>query len=53
MLWKTQVDGATGGGLITYAIDGIQRVAIVAGTNSPIWPVDHKTAKIVVFALGK
>jgi alcohol dehydrogenase (cytochrome c) len=52
VLWKTQVDGATGGGVITYSIDGIQRVAFVAGTNSPIWPVDKKTAKIVVFALG-
>jgi alcohol dehydrogenase (cytochrome c) len=53
VLWTTQVDGATGGGIITYAIDGIQRVAFVAGTNSPVWPVGKKSAKIVVFALGK
>ncbi len=53
VLWKAQVDGATGGGVITYAINGIQRVAFVAGTNSPIWPVEKKTAKIVVFALSK
>ena len=39
--------------VITYAIDGIQRVAFVAGTNSPIWPVEKKTAKMMVFALGK
>jgi alcohol dehydrogenase (cytochrome c) len=52
VLWQTHVDGAAGGGVITYAIDGVQRVAFVAGTNSPIWPVDRKTAKIVVFALG-
>lgn len=51
VLWQSQVDGATGGGVITYAIDGVQRVAFVAGTNSPIWPVDKKTAKVVVFAL--
>lgn len=53
VLWTTHVDGATGGGVITYAIDGIQRVAFVAGTNSPIWPVDKKTAKIVVYTLAQ
>jgi outer membrane protein assembly factor BamB len=53
VLWRAQVDGATGGGLISYAIDGVQRIAIVAGTNSPIWPVAKKTAKIVVYALGE
>jgi alcohol dehydrogenase (cytochrome c) len=53
VLWQAQLDGAAGGGVISYAIDGRQRVAFVAGTNSPIWPVDRKTAKIVVFALGE
>jgi len=52
VLWRAQVDGAAGGGVITYAIDGIQRVAFVAGMNSPIWPVDKKSAKVVVYALG-
>jgi outer membrane protein assembly factor BamB len=53
VLWQAQVDGATGGGVITYAIDGIQRVAFVAGMNSPIWPVKQKNAKVVIYALGK
>jgi hypothetical protein len=39
--------------VITYAIDGTQRVAFVAGTNSPIWPVEKKTAKVVVYELGE
>jgi PQQ-dependent dehydrogenase (methanol/ethanol family) len=52
LLWRTTLDGAAGGGVISYAIDGTQRVAFVAGTNSPIWPVEKKTAKIVVFELG-
>jgi alcohol dehydrogenase (cytochrome c) len=52
ILWQAKLDGAAGGGVISYANDGVQRVAFVAGTNSPIWPVDRKTAKIVVFALG-
>jgi hypothetical protein len=50
---NTQVGGATGGGVITYAINGIQRVVFFAGTHSPIWPVEKKTAKIVLFALSK
>lgn len=53
VLWQTQVDGATGGGLISYSVGGVQRIAIVAGTNSPIWPVEKKTSKIVVYALRK
>ena len=53
VLWQAKLDGAAGGGVISYAIDGVQRVAFVAGTNSPIWPVDRQTAKIVVFALGE
>jgi alcohol dehydrogenase (cytochrome c) len=51
ILWQTGLDGAAGGGIITYTIRGRQRVAFVAGTNSPIWPVEHRTAKIVVFGL--
>jgi hypothetical protein len=35
--------------VITYEVDGRQWVAFVAGTNSPIWPVEKKSAKIVVF----
>lgn len=49
ILWQATLNGAPGGGIITYLVDGQQRVAFVAGTNSPIWPVDKKTAKIVVF----
>lgn len=51
VLWRTALDGAAGGGIITYAIDGVQRVAFVAGTNSPIWPVTKAAAKIQIFSL--
>lgn len=49
ILWRTKLDGAAGGGVVTYAIEGRQRVAFVVGTNSPIWPVEKVTARIVVF----
>ena len=51
VLWRTSLDGAAGGGVITYANGGRQYVAFAAGTNSPIWPVEKKSAKIVVFGL--
>lgn len=51
MLWRSPLEGAAGGGVITYSVNGAQRVAFAVGTNSPIWPVDKKSAKIVVFGL--
>ena len=51
-LWRARLEGAAGGGVITYMVGGQQYVAFVAGTNSPIWPVDKKTAKVVVYGLA-
>ncbi|HTO53884.1 MAG TPA: PQQ-binding-like beta-propeller repeat protein [Myxococcota bacterium] len=50
-LWSTKLDGAPGGGVISYLAGSQQRIAVVSGTNSPIWPVPEATAKIVVFGL--
>jgi alcohol dehydrogenase (cytochrome c) len=51
-LWTTKLDGAPGGGLITYMVGGHQRVAIVSGTNSPVFDLALKgSAKIVIFGL--
>lgn len=51
-LWHVQLDGAPGGGLITYLVEGHQRVAIVSGTNSPVFDLAPKgNAKIVIFGL--
>jgi alcohol dehydrogenase (cytochrome c) len=51
VLWQTELAGAAGGGVISYLADGKQRVAFVAGTRSPIFPVATASAKIVVFGL--
>jgi alcohol dehydrogenase (cytochrome c) len=51
VLWQTELEGAAGGGVISYMVDGKQRVAFVAGTRSPIFPVATASAKIVVFGL--
>jgi alcohol dehydrogenase (cytochrome c) len=50
-LWKHKVAGAIGGGVVTYVVDGKQRVAVAAGMSSVVWPTEQHTAKIVIFAL--
>jgi alcohol dehydrogenase (cytochrome c) len=51
VLWQTELAGAAGGGVITYLIDGKQRVAFVTGTHSPAFPVSPSSARIVIFGL--
>jgi alcohol dehydrogenase (cytochrome c) len=51
ILWQTDLPGAPGGGLVSYLVDGKQRVAFVAGTRTPVLPVSPASAKIVVFGL--
>ncbi len=50
-LWSTQLDGAAGGGVISYVTDGEQRIAVAAGSISPNWPGPRTTGRIVVFGL--
>jgi len=51
ILWQTELPGAAGGGVVSYLVDGRQKVAFVAGTRSPIFPVAPASAKIVIFGL--
>ena len=51
ILWLTEMPGAPGGGVISYLVDGKQRVAIVAGTRTTVLPVAPASAKIVIFGL--
>jgi len=50
-LWTHDLDGAIGGGVISYEAAGKQRIAVASGMTSPIWPTADVTGKIVVFAL--
>jgi alcohol dehydrogenase (cytochrome c) len=51
ILWQTELQGAVGGGVISYVVEGKQVVAYVAGTRSPIFPVAPASAKIIIFGL--
>lgn len=46
--WK--LDGAVGGGVITYDTGAGQKVAVAAGLTAPIWPTQKISAKVVVLA---
>jgi hypothetical protein len=46
ILWRTELRGAGGGGVITYLIDGKQRVAFVAGIRSPAFPVSPAARRL-------
>jgi len=50
-LWGQQLGGAIGGGVITYTIDGAQKVAVAMGFTHPVWPTKIVTAKIAVLGL--
>jgi alcohol dehydrogenase (cytochrome c) len=50
-LLTRKLDGALGGGIISYQIDGHQRLAVTYGLQSPIWPAPKTTAKIDLFGL--
>ncbi len=40
-----------GGGVITYAVDGKQRVAVADGFTMVAWPTKPGTARIVIYGL--
>jgi hypothetical protein len=47
--WK--LDGALGGGIITYDTGAGQKVAVAAGMNMGLWKTTGKTtSKIIVLA---
>ena len=50
-LWGQDLDGAIGGGVITYTVNGAQKVAVAAGFTNPAWPTKIVKAKIVVLGL--
>lgn len=50
-LWGQKLDGAVGGGVITYDAGRGQRVAAATGLTEVLWPTKITTAKVVVLGL--
>jgi alcohol dehydrogenase (cytochrome c) len=50
-LWGQKIGGAIGGGVITYAVNGAQKVAVATGYVSPALPAEIRRAKVVILGL--
>ena len=50
-LWGQDFGGAIGGGVITYAANGAQKVAVAVGLVMAAWPTKIVKAKVVVLGL--
>jgi alcohol dehydrogenase (cytochrome c) len=51
VLWRSATGKAIGGGVISFAANGRQHVAVAAGMNSAIWPVQGGSARVIVYGL--
>jgi alcohol dehydrogenase (cytochrome c) len=47
-LWGEDLGGAIAGGVITYAVNGVQKVAVASGFTMLAWPTKIVTAKIEI-----
>jgi alcohol dehydrogenase (cytochrome c) len=50
-LWGQKIGGAIGGGVITYAVNGAQKIAVARGLTEVLWPTEITTAKVSVLGL--
>jgi alcohol dehydrogenase (cytochrome c) len=50
-LWGQKIGGAIGGGVITYAANGTQKIAVATGLTEVLWPTEITTAKVSVLGL--
>lgn len=51
VLWEVDTGQSIGGGIVSYAAGGRQRIAVASGMKSPIWPGGAEQSRIQVFAL--
>jgi alcohol dehydrogenase (cytochrome c) len=52
-LWGQKIGGAIGGGVITYTVNGTQKVAVATGYVSPAMPTEIRRAKIAILGLDE
>jgi alcohol dehydrogenase (cytochrome c) len=50
-LWGQKIGGAIGGGVITYTVNGAQKIAVATGYVSPAVPAEIRRAKISILGL--
>ena len=47
-LWGEKIGSAIGGGVISYTVNGTQKVAVTTGYVSPAFPAEIRRAKIAI-----
>ena len=50
LLWRDRTGCAVGGGIVSYAVDGKQYIAVAAGINSTSWG-GNRTNRLIIYAL--
>jgi PQQ-dependent dehydrogenase (methanol/ethanol family) len=50
-LWGQKIGGAIAGGVITYMVNGVQKVAVAHGYISPAFPVQIRSAKVAILGV--
>jgi alcohol dehydrogenase (cytochrome c) len=50
-LWGQKIGGAIGGGVITYSVNGTQKVAVAKGLTEILWPTEITSAKVSILGL--
>jgi len=50
-LWGQNLGGAIGGGVITYSVNGKQKIAVAKGLTEILWPTEITTAKVSILGL--
>jgi alcohol dehydrogenase (cytochrome c) len=51
ILWQTSTGLPTGGGIVSYSVNGKQYIAVAAGMKSPVWPGAAKKSRIMIYGL--
>jgi alcohol dehydrogenase (cytochrome c) len=46
------IGGGIGGGIITYSLDGAQKIAVADGFTMVAWPTKPGTARVIILGLG-
>jgi alcohol dehydrogenase (cytochrome c) len=50
-LWGQNIRGAIGGGVVTYLVNGTQKIAVAKGLTEILWPTEITTAKVSILGL--
>jgi alcohol dehydrogenase (cytochrome c) len=50
-LWGQNLRGAIGGGVITYLVNGTQKIAVAKGLTEILWPTEITTAKVSILGV--